>query len=122
MHRVNLLNKPGIQKKDTKDISIIFKEKSISHNQIDKIENYTSDLKVDFKHILLSIITLTKLIAPPIIIPPPWPLVAILSLITAFLRVSTLSFDRTSSVKTALVSFSVISFNLLGRHARLVDV
>ena len=63
MHRVNLLNKPGIQKKDTKDISIIFKEKSISHNQIDKIENYTSDLKVDFKHILLSIITLLIIIA-----------------------------------------------------------
>ena len=38
MLKVILLNKSGIQKKDTKDISIIFKEKSINNNHIDKIE------------------------------------------------------------------------------------
>ena len=53
MLKVNLLNKPGIQKKDTKDISIIFKEKSINNNHIDKIEDQGNNSKIHLYRILL---------------------------------------------------------------------
>ena len=54
MLKVNLLNKSGIQKKDTKDISIIFKEKSINNNHIDKIENQGNNSKIHLNRILLA--------------------------------------------------------------------
>ena len=53
MLKINLLNKPGIQKEDTKDISITFKEKSINKNSIDKIEDHEDNPKIHLYSILL---------------------------------------------------------------------